>query len=79
MSLCIFMNSGSIKIHYFVHFWLFPHVKSNCLSLIKAAVVGKLLFLDDDSLLEKMPLVRADEKDDAGPLPVKVHIDATTL
>ncbi|KAL9951153.1 hypothetical protein ACROYT_G043767 [Oculina patagonica] len=45
----------------------------------KAAVVGKLLFLDDDSLLEKMPLVRADEKDDAGPLPVKVHIDATTL
>ncbi|XP_020624220.1 transmembrane protein 59-like isoform X4 [Orbicella faveolata] len=45
----------------------------------KAAVVGELLFLDDDSLLEKMPLVKEDEKDDAGPLPVKVHIDATTL
>ena len=37
------------------------------------------MLLDDDSLLEKMPLVKEDEKDDAGPLPVKVHIDATTL
>ena len=37
------------------------------------------MFLDDDSLLEKMPLVKEDEKDDAGLLPVKVHIDATTL
>ena len=37
------------------------------------------MFLDEDGLLEKMPLVKADEKDDAGPLPVKVHIDATTL
>ena len=45
----------------------------------KAAVLGELMFLDDDSLLEKMPLVKEDEKDDAGPLPVKVHIDATTL
>jgi len=49
------------------------------LFLIKAAVVGEPLFLDEDSLLEKMPLVKEDEKDDAGPLPVKVHIDATTL
>ncbi|KAJ7386376.1 Transmembrane protein 59 [Desmophyllum pertusum] len=45
----------------------------------KAAVVGELLFLDEDSLLEKLPLVKTDEKDDAGPLPLKVHIDATTL
>ena len=55
--------------------FLYPY----CLFFIKAAVVGELLFLDDDSLLEKMPLVKEDEKDDAGPLPVKVHIDATTL
>ena len=46
---------------------------------LKASIVGELMFLDDDSLLEKMPLVKADERDDAGPLPVKVHIDATTL
>ena len=37
------------------------------------------MLLDDDSLLEKMPLVKADEKDEAGPLPVKVHVDATVL
>lgn len=46
---------------------------------MKASIVGELMLLDDDSLLEKMPLVKEDEKDDAGPLPVKVHIDATTL
>ena len=37
------------------------------------------MLLDDDSLLEKVPLVTADDKDEAGPLPVKVHIDATIL
>ena len=37
------------------------------------------MLLDDDSLLEKLPLVRADENEEAAPLPVKVHIDATTL
>ena len=37
------------------------------------------MFLDDDSLLEKMPLVKTDENEDAGPLPVKLHIDATVL
>ena len=35
------------------------------------------MLLDDDSLLEKVPLVTADDKDEA--LPVKVHIDATIL
>lgn len=53
---------------------------SPCLFVfLKASIVGELMFLDENSLLEKMPLVKADEKDDAGPLPVKVHIDATTL
>jgi len=37
------------------------------------------MLLDEDSLLQKLPLVKADENDEAGPLPVKVHIDATTL
>ena len=37
------------------------------------------MLLDDDSLLEKLPLVKADENEEAAPLPVKVHIDATTL
>lgn len=45
----------------------------------KAAVVGELMFLDDDSLLEKMPLVKTEENEDAAPLPVKLHIDATVL
>lgn len=46
---------------------------------IKASVIHELMLLDDDSLLEKVPLVKADDKDEAGPLPVKVHIDATRL
>jgi len=37
------------------------------------------MLLDEDSLLKKLPLVQADENDEAGPLPVKVHIDATAL
>jgi len=37
------------------------------------------MLLDDDSLLEKVPLVKAEDKDEAGPLPVEVHIDATIL
>ena len=37
------------------------------------------MLLDDDSLLGKVPLVKADDKDKAGPLPVKEHIDATIL
>lgn len=45
----------------------------------KPSIVGELMLLDGDSLLEKLPLVKADENDEAGPLPVKVHIDATTL
>lgn len=45
----------------------------------KASVVGELMLLDDDSLLEKMPLVTTDENEEAGPLPVKLHIDATVL
>ena len=35
------------------------------------------MLLDDDSLLEKVPLVKVDDKDEAGPLPVKVYINAT--
>lgn len=45
----------------------------------KVSIVRELMLLDDDSLLEKIPLVKADEKDEAGPLPVKVHVDATVL
>ena len=38
------------------------------------------MLLYDDSLLEKVPLVTsADDKDEARPLPVKMHIDATIL
>ena len=46
---------------------------------LKPSIVRELMLLDDDSLLEKLPLVKADENEEAAPLPVKVHIDATTL
>ena len=52
---------------------------SSRLFFLKPSIVRELMLLDDDSLLEKLPLVKADENEEAAPLPVKVHIDATTL
>jgi len=45
----------------------------------KELLLDDLLFLDEPLQLEKKPLVKYEETGDAGPLPMKVNIDATLI